>query len=484
MVSMLRPHLLSGIFLGVAALASCFAACSTVEVRRRGGAGGEDGSVEPSEPAPAWSRDFGGNDESIANTIGFTPDGDVIVGGFWWRGTRPFDLGCGDLGPSYTAEYDMFLVRFDASGACVWSRSFGSPQGGWDTVHELAVDPNGDVVFTGSLGGDVDFAPEAPGGELDARGIASAQVVKLDGLSGAHVWSLALYGDAATVTGYGIATDSTGDVLVTGRLYGTAYFGSVSLSPADGSDAFIVKLDGPSGQVIWATQLSYAASDEGRAIAVDANDDVIVAGKADDSALPAADLFVAKIDGATGDRLWEHKWIGGQSDEADITGVGVTPDQDFVVSGELQGSLQLGQPAVVSTGADGFVAKLSRGQGIAQWPRLIGGPATERVYGLATDGKGTTYVTGVATGSANDRNLLVASLDGEGNVSQNDWGDDQDQVGIDIAVGPQGQIGVVGHFLGQLPIYGVDTLDCEIAPGVACDPQTSYAHAFVAVFTP
>ncbi len=457
------------------------ASCSTEELPPSGGGGGG-----PAVPPPSWSLAWGGDDEEIANSVAFAPDGHVVVGGFWWKGNEPFDFGCGDLGPSYVDAYDMFLARLDADGTCVWSRSFGgapNAEGASDTLHDLVADLNGDVIFTGSLNGDIDFAPEASGGELDKQGIASAHVVKLDGASGAHLWSTVFYGGTATVTGNGIAADAEGHVLVTGRLHDAAYFGPFILSSDDIGDVFVTKLDRDSGQAIWATALGYANADQGNAIAVDPAGNVIVAGMADEYSFPAADMFAAKLDGATGQPIWERLLSAGEEDVARISRVATTPAGDVVVVGEFRGTLELGQTTLISADTDGFVALLNQAQGAVRWAVQLGGPGRDGLHGLAVDDAGVLFVAGART--ANSENVLVAALNDRGTVLwERLYGGAQSQSALALALGPAGQVAVVGGFHGQLQIVPGEVLRCEISPGVDCDPLQHYANVFGAVFVP
>lgn len=458
--------------------------CAEVELPASGGgaAGGADAL-----PPPSWSRGWGRDGEHVPNSIAFTDEGHVVIGGFWWQETEPFDLGCGDLGETYHDAYDMFVARLDEAGACVWSKSFGSDNDGWDTIHDLAVDRNGDVVFTGALGGSIAFAPDSAGGELDFRGISPAEVVKLEGTNGDHIWSVAFSGGAATVTGNAIATDSAGDVLVTGRLYSSANFGQFELSPNDGNDAFIVKLDGESGQPIWATSLSYAGADEGTAIAVDADDDVVVAGMADDYHLPAADLFVAKLAGTSGETIWDHWWISpGEGDTARIGRIAVTSDQDVIVSASFSGTIHPGVTTLKSAASDGFVAKLDGANGLPRWARAVGGPGDDGVSSVAVGADGVVYAAG-ATQAADTEgaDVLLIAIDPGGNTLwERTFGGAMDQGVASVALGPQGQLALIGTYYGTLELGGQPAIECEATAGLPCDPLVHYPNGFAAVFLP
>ena len=77
--------------------------------------------------------------------------------------------------------------------------------------------------------------------------------------------------------GYGIATDSSGNVYVIGKYSGSFTIGSTTLTSAGSNDVFVAKYD-TSGTVQWATSIGGTGNDSGGAIATDSNGNVYVAG--------------------------------------------------------------------------------------------------------------------------------------------------------------------------------------------------------------
>ena len=137
------------------------------------------------------------------------------------------DLGCGAL-TAASASGGTFVASFDGAGRCAWARQF-SPFG-----TAITVLPAGNVLLSGTLEGEADFGTGSVGGpgrsiigvELDPRGrTASAQVY---GRGQAGLTALAVTGQ--------------GEVLLTGRLSGTARFCSRTLASEGSDDVFIAKL--------------------------------------------------------------------------------------------------------------------------------------------------------------------------------------------------------------------------------------------------
>lgn len=183
-----------------------------------------------------WSKPFG----SMVAANGGT---DVYLAGTFSEG-----LGVGSCRTGAIGEMDAYVVKLDASGTVLWCSALGASE----SVTGFAVDPLGRAVVSGPGLGTV---------ALDERGGVEWQ----RSLSGA------------------VAMDSTGDVLVTGALTGSADFDGEVLESAGGEDVFVAKLDAE-GNVVFANRFGDAGVNQtGQGIAVDSHDAILVSGVADGS---------------------------------------------------------------------------------------------------------------------------------------------------------------------------------------------------------
>jgi len=91
------------------------------------------------------------------------------------------------------------------------------------------------VAVTGSFQYTANFG----GGPLTSAGYLDIFVVKLT-RDGTHLWSERI-GSAQNDAGNGVATDSTGQVIVTGYFQGTVDFGGTQLISRGSSDIFLLK---------------------------------------------------------------------------------------------------------------------------------------------------------------------------------------------------------------------------------------------------
>src|SRR5262249_36871236 len=83
----------------------------------------------------------------------------------------------------------------------------------------------------------------------------------------------AIYGDA----GFGIVTDTSSNLFVTGYFSGTATFGSSNLVSAGFQNVFCCKYD-PAGNVLWVRRAGGTLNDFGSGVAVNAQGNVVLAG--------------------------------------------------------------------------------------------------------------------------------------------------------------------------------------------------------------
>ncbi len=122
-----------------------------------------------------WSARYGGTSGDRGLDVDVDPAGNIAVSGRF-RGTASFG------GGSFASAGgdDIFVARYDASGAHEWSRAFGSnatdiggnqiPEGG----NAVCIDAAGNTIATGACAGTVDFG----GGPLVGTGREDVFVAK------------------------------------------------------------------------------------------------------------------------------------------------------------------------------------------------------------------------------------------------------------------------------------------------------------------
>lgn len=401
-------------------------------------------------PVHVWSHHYGtAGGSSRGFGIAADPAGNVALTGSY---NGLVNFGGDDLLAQNT---DVLIARFNTAGAHLWSQSFGGAAA--DQAYSVALDPSGNVLVTGYFQQTAYFG----GGYLTSAGYSDIFVAKYDP-NGNHLWSRQL-GTADADIGYCVASDPSGNVLVTGYLHGIAP-----------SDIVVVKYNA-AGVMQWIKILgSPDGYDEGLAVTSDTAGNVLVTGSFSGTvdfgggplSTPADDwdVFVAKYS-PTGVHLWSQRF--GSTDLEEGVCIKTDPSNNVIVTGYFLGSVSFGGDPLVSVGSDVdiFLAKYDSA-GAHLWSQRFGGTSYETPGGLAVDASSRIYLTGYFDGSANfgglnnlvsDGNIDVFFAEYNPNgyhVSSTCYGNTAGDAGEAITVDGAGNRYLTGYFAGAVDFGG------------------------------
>ena len=286
-----------------------------------------------------WSRAFGGADDDEAYAVQQTSDSGYIIAGSTWS------FGNGSS--------DVWLVKTNANGDSLWSRTFGGNIGdGCYSVHQTSdgytlagftysfstsgqfwlvkTDVNGDSLWSRMYGrGDDEIcysAQQTSGGGYILAGKTWASfehvydfwLVKTNA-SGDSLWSRA-YGGVNHETCYSVWQTSDG-----GYILG----GSAQSYGAGGTDFWVVKTDS-SGDSLWSRTFGGSDDEECRSVRPTMDGGYILAGKTWSFGNQTGDFWLVKID-ADGDSLWSLTFGGHNEDEC--SAVLQSEDGGYVLGG-------------------------------------------------------------------------------------------------------------------------------------------------------
>jgi hypothetical protein len=226
-------------------------------------------------------------------------------------------------------------------------------------------------------------------------------------------WAFSLPGpafDAATHVNVG----PDGFLYASGGFSGTVDFdpgpGVVQYTArTDANDNFIAKYT-PQGALVWARQFGGARNDFNEAMEFDAAGNIYLVGSSVSNPVQfgsisvptqgSFDIYVAKVDAASGDFLWV-RMIGGTDTDTPV-GAAVSPAGDVYVTGHLRGTVDF-DPSPSGTflltaasgpgTADAFVSKLDANGNFA-WARQFSSPYDEFGHRVALDNLGHVYAVG------------------------------------------------------------------------------------------
>src|SRR5437763_1321715 len=244
---------------------------------------------------------------------------------------------------------------------------------------------------------------------------------------------------------------------------------------AQASDSALVAIAGSAAGTPWARGFGGAASDVGYGLAVDSSGNTVMTGRVESGVdfgggvvCQPATVFVSKYSPA-GARLWSsclggaraggHRWSRGFGDSCSSSGdaVAVDPSGNIAVTGAFSGPADFGGGTLFSSGVDVFLAKLSPAGGHV-WSRHFGAVlAVHAGNGVACDGSGNVLVTGSFENSIDlgggwtrsfaHKDMFVAKYSPAGAYLWSKLaGGFYDDAGKAVAVDPIGKVVVTGTF--------------------------------------
>lgn len=425
---------------------------------------------------PLWARSFGSTGKDLGNHVAVDPlDNLILVGQF--EGT--VDFGTGPLVSK--GGSDIFVAKFDEFGNCLWSYGYGSTAD--DSATYVAADGTGNVAVTGWISGTASFG----GGLLAFGGVNDPFIATFDS-AGQHIWSTS-FRDAGDGVGASIAFTTSGDVLMTARLQGATTYDGGSLVTL-GGDVLVTKYDAV-GNHLWTKIMGDGSLQEGFGVASDGSNNVLVTGVFGGSidfgggpltAVGTRDIFVAKLD-ATGNHLWSRRFGGPLGD---ITNARITVDlqQDVILAGGVVGPVDFGGGPLSSAGADDiFVAKLDQATGAHIWSHRFGDGYSQSASAVATDNAGNVLVAGQNAGAVDfgggpfqseAADLFVVKFGPSGNHI---WSKGLGDAGAD------GARSVRANSSGGVVLAGIFQLNPDFGLGPLVSPGGPY-DIFLASFAP
>ena len=392
--------------------------------------------------AVLWGAWIEGTNFSSGRGIATDPSGNVLVTGYYAGTLKAYNQGPSGATVGTTLSNvggnDCFVAKYSSAGAVLWAARIGST--GDDRGLGIATDSSGDAFVTGQYNGALTVYNQGPSGTagttlqyVSGTGVFIAKYSS----AGAVLWAARITNAVGTgCIGNGIATDTSGNVLVAGQygnslltIYNQGPLGTAGTTlPGSGyiSNCFVAKYSS-AGAVVWAARVGEGTT-LGTGIAADVSGNVFVTGYYDSSitfynqgpsgtagttlAAPISqtDCFIAKYSSA-GAVLWAAQMGGTGLDRA--LGIATDPSGNAVVTG-WYGGAGFGNSQLIlyntngTTGVtlsfvgftDCFVAKYSS-SGVVLWgARLSGNNATsseDRGFAVATDPSGNVLATGIYT---------------------------------------------------------------------------------------
>jgi len=346
-----------------------------------------------------WGTYFGG-DTTILGTGGMATDpfGNALI-----IGTTYSDTGLATNGAYLTmgsVNGDAILAKFSPLGKLLWATYFG----GNSTGIGVATDAFGNVFITGWTSSSSGIATSGAY-QTSFGGNEDAFLAKFNSM-GHLLWST-YYGGSKVDGTYSLATDSSGNVFITGITYsmsGIATKGAYkTLGDSINGDAFIAKFS-PLGNLLWGTYYGGDNFDEAESIATDKSNNIYITGitystsgiattGAYQTLGDSGGAFITKFS-PSGNLLWGTYFNGTEY------GDDVTTDfyNNVYVTGSTFSSFGVATSGAYQTSGnsvdgDAYLAKFGT-SGSLIWATYYGGNNQSGGANLAVDHSGNIYLSG------------------------------------------------------------------------------------------
>jgi hypothetical protein len=320
--------------------------------------GDEDIFISKLDPSGnfVWAKNFGGSGYyNTGQAIEVDPAGNVYTSGRFHSPTD-FDPGAGSYTLTSAGNADIFLSKLDAAGNFIWAKRYGGTSE--DQALAMSLDNLSNVYITGNAGDSISFGSFTTGD-------GSLFVAKIDP-AGNTVWASGVNG---AIVGLAITNDNLNNSYVAGFFNTTSFFDSDTIYPntPGEADIYLAKYDAL-GNFVWVKSASSIGDDYSYGLETDVSGNIYVTGNYvtdmtfNSTVLSSAglvnDIFIAKYD-TNGNILWTTG-VGGDGDDFGSS-LAKNPTGDIFLSGHYSStSISFGSTTLSNSGlTDGFFARLT-----------------------------------------------------------------------------------------------------------------------------
>jgi putative intracellular protease/amidase/ABC-type dipeptide/oligopeptide/nickel transport system permease subunit len=208
-----------------------------------------------------WSRAYGGERLDMGNSISVTSDGGFLIGA---------------TSGSFSQNTDFFLIRTDADGQELWSRTYAAkgPRGhGFDWCNSVSLTQDGGALLAGYA---------------DCQDVMDIHVIKTDP-EGREVWSKTLGQKPFYDFGNAVCESPSGDIILLGTTKSI-----VADKNIYNNDICLIRLDSE-GNVIEEKIFDGPGSDWAGSVVLAGNGEIVAAGHTDSSGSGFFDMLLLRI---------------------------------------------------------------------------------------------------------------------------------------------------------------------------------------------
>ena len=441
------------------------------------------------------------NGSATGTSVTTDHSGNVYLGGIF-SGTVIFDGSGGSDSQNAPGGQDSFITKYNPNGSYAWTRTFDTTIGN-SSIISVAADNSGNIYAAGVFSDTVIF--DGVGGSDSRTSVNQDSFLTKYTANGSYGYTKIFDTTNGGADGYGVATDSNGNLYVEGYFFSTVVFdgvgGSDSQTAAGGNNsAFLTKYNanGSYGYTkIFDTTNGGAA---GTGVATDASGNIYMAGYftgavifdgagGSDSQTAAGgnnSAFLTKYN-ANGSYAYTKSF---DTTNGSATGAGVAADAsgNVYITGSFGGTIVFdgvgGSDSQTNAGSDtAFLTKYNADGSYAYTKSFDTTSGSASGNSVTTDASGNIYLTGNFTNtvifdgtggsdSQNDGNsgsgdsfLTKYNADGSYAYTKTPDAAGGNAFGNNIAADSFGDIYVAGNFTGTIIFDGVGGTDSQTDAG-------------------
>ena len=305
-----------------------------------------------------------------------------------------------------------------ANSSYVWTYTMGGTGSDWGT--DVTIDSSDNVYLIGSFEGTVDFDPTSGTDNKTSMGGYDIFLTKINA-DASYGWTYTM-GGTGQDRGFGITTDSSGNVYLAGHFQETVDFdptGGTDNKTSSEYDVFLTKINSDASYgwtYTWTYWLRMGGLSDVRVI-TDSSGNVYLtgdfietvdfdptSGTDNKTSNGSGDLYLIKIN-ADASYGWTYT-IGGTDDDGGGPGITTDSSDNLYFTGWFRETVDFdptgGEDNKTAEGLyyDVFLTKINSDASYG-WTYTIGGTGDKQSYGLITNSSGNVYLIGWFNGTVN-----------------------------------------------------------------------------------
>ena len=294
------------------------------------------------KPVELWNKTAGGSSGDKGAGVTVDSDDNIIITGVT-NNIYSADVKTGDI----------WTIKYDPDGNVIWNKTLGGS--GREVSIGIVADSNDNIIITGHTD------PFSNGG-------SDIWTIKYDP-DGNVIWNKTV-GGSGHDEGYSVSVDSDNNIIVAGF---TESFG------AENADILVIKYS-PKGDMQWNKTLGGSGRDEGKGVAVDSNNNIIVIGITTSFNGGDWNSWMIKYD-PNGNLIWNK--VGNNTGMG--YGIAIDSNNNIIVTG-----------CTDSFDSEGYAIWTIKydPDGNALWDKKANRNSSDQSYGVALDSNDNIIVTG------------------------------------------------------------------------------------------